>query len=101
MHDTGSIEDSSKQSKVFIDQDKQLKTNKRYFTQVKLQLFAFGLRECIFIVLTPNWMFHTIIARDDTFIDSMPKHLIRFYRKHIMKEVLMRDLQMPNSQSNH
>ena len=31
-------------------------------------------------------VFHTTIARDDFFIDSMVKHITCFYRKHIMKE---------------
>jgi len=100
MRDTDSIEDAIKQSKFFIDQDKQLKKNNRYFTQVQLQLFVFGLKECIFIVWTPKWMFHTTIARDDIFIDSMVKHLTCFYKKHIMKELLTRDLQMSSSQPN-
>ena len=100
MRDTDSIEDAIEQSKLFIYQDKQLKKNNRYFIQVQLHLFVFGLKEWIFIVWIPDQMFHTTIARDGISIDSMVKHLSCFYRKHIMKESLTRDLQMSSGQQN-
>ncbi len=90
--DTESLEEAI-DSMFFLDKEKQLKTDHKYFTQIQLQLFIFGMHECKLVVWTPKWMYHTTVLRNDGFIDSMLVVLKQFTEKNIVPELMTRQLE--------
>ena len=77
----------------YIDKDGNIKRNHKYYTQIQLQLFVFNQSNCDFVVWTPNWLYCTTVARDDSFIDTMITVIKEFYCKHIIPELLTRKIE--------
>ena len=93
MKDTLSIEEAINQTSFFIDQHKSLKRSHKYFTQIQMQLFVCGYRQCELIVWSPNWLFCSTVTRDDEFLANSIPVLQKFYLKVIIPELLTRRLE--------
>ena len=93
MRETNKIEDAITCKNFCIDSRKELKKNHQYYTQIQIQLYVYKYNSCIFVVWTPKWIFHTIVCKDDSFISSAVPKLERFFRTHVIKELLTRSIE--------
>ena len=76
----------------FLDLDKSLKRNHKYFYQIQFQLFVCDFQKCDFIVWTPNWLHVLEIERDEVFIANKLLVVETVFLKNILPEFLTRKL---------
>ena len=77
----------------FLDLDKSLKRNHKYFYQIQFQLFVCDFQKCDFIVWTPNWLHILEIERGAIFVANKLLVVENFYMKNILPELLTRKLE--------
>ena len=77
----------------FITEDGSLKRTHRYFTQVQLQMYVFGLKSCDFVVYTNKECHVIAIPYDKEFCDQLVKVCEKFFFTFILPELVTRKLE--------
>lgn len=80
-------------NKFFLNPDKSLKSNHKYYTQIQLQLYVYNVEQGYFIVWTPKWMYYTLVCYNNAFISAMLMKLKEFFLRNIIPELLTRKLE--------
>ena len=91
--DVLSLGDAVTDISFFLDSDKSLKRNHKYFYQVQFWLHVGDFQKCDFIVWTPNWLHIFKIERDDIFIANTLLVVEKVCMKNILSELLTRKLE--------
>ena len=83
LRESETLEGVLTNNKFFLNPDKSLKNNHKYYTRVQLQMYVYNVEQCYFIVLTPKWMCYTLVCYNNAFTSTMLKKLNEFFfKKH-------------------
>ena len=78
--------------------DKTLKKNHPYMTQVQMQLYVHKLKKCHFVTWNPNFCHSVIISYDESFPDKIDK-LKLFHKTFICRELVTRTIETANKKN--
>ena len=78
---------------IFLNPNKNLEKDYKYYVQIQCQLFVSNFEKCDFVVWTPTWLHITEIERDVQFMTNVLGTLQNFYIQNILLEVLNRKIE--------
>lgn len=68
LRESETLENAVKCNTFCLNDDKSLKRNHQYYTQVQLQLYVYNVDHGYFIIWTPKWVFYIRVSKDISFI---------------------------------
>ena len=81
--DSLSISDCIATDKEFcIDNFFLLKSSHKYYAQVQMQIYLYGLKACHFVIWTLMFCTGVLVPYDDSFTKKVPV-LVEFHKKHV------------------
>ena len=93
QRETLNIDEAVTDTDFFIDANKNLRKDHKYYAQVQCQLFLCNFEKCDFVVWTRVWLHIREIERDVQFMTNVLGTLQNFYIQNILPEVLTRKIE--------
>ena len=86
--DNFSISDCIDTDKEFcLDKNFLLKSSHKYYGQVKMQMYIYGLKACYFVIWIPMFCADVLGPYDDSFTKNVPV-IPEFHKKHVTRELI-------------
>lgn len=71
----------------------QLNPNHAYYTQIQIQMKVYGVNQCLFIVKLKDGFIICTIPKNDPYINDLVPKLEKFWKRHIVRELLTRSVE--------
>lgn len=78
----------------------ELNRQHEYFAQVQVQMHVYGAEWCCFLVLVNETILHTMISRDDAYLQDILSKLHTFWLRNVWPALLCNQTEEPTNECN-